>query len=462
MKTVKALTVAVAAGLVLAGCGSSPGGPSSGAVPPGPGDSTQGKRHGYAARNVILMVGDGMGTAQRDAIRLATVGLTGELAMDSLPHEGRAHTNSVDPETFVTDSAAAATAMATGVKTYNGAIGVGPDGSAVPTALEVADQLGKATGLVTTSQVTDATPAAFGAHVADRSEQSEIARQFLAGSAPEVILGGGEDHWYPAGDPGRYPDNPAEDPSEESGGTAGNLVEQAQSQGYEYVWDLPGLSQATGERLLGLFANEEMFQYGEGIEDAYSPTVPLTDMTAKALEILSAADGGNESGTSSGPQGWRGRHDGGNGFFLMVEEEGIDAMAHVNNAGLTMQAGGEFDRSVALAREFAELDGNTLLIVVGDHETGGMTIESLDDPQEPDESGDGASAEDGPFTVAGSDQQFLVDWTTGGHSALDVPLTAYGPGAQLLTGVYENTAIFDVMTQVMRAGAAPGWGQGRG
>ncbi|MCC3279419.1 alkaline phosphatase [Arthrobacter sp. zg-Y40] len=378
--------------------------------------------------NVILMVGDGMGASQRDAIRLASVGLTGELTMDTLPEVGRVHTNSADEETFVTDSAAAATSMSTGVKTYNGAIGTDLNRQPVTTALEIAEGLGKSTGLVTTSQVTDATPAAFGSHVLDRDEQSAIAAQFLRSSHPEVILGGGEDHWYPAGDPGRFPDNPPEDESEESAGTEGNLVEEAQNQGYEYVSNRAGLQAADGGKILGLFANEEMFQYGDDVEAQYEPVVPLTEMTQKALDVLDGTEGDN-------------------GFFLMVEEEGIDAFSHVNNGALTIESGIQFDRSVALAKEFAEQDGNTLLITVGDHETGGMAIEPLNDETNPD-----SPVQEEPFSVAGSDKQYRIDWTTGGHTGEDVPLTAMGPGAEMLSGVYENTRIFDVMTEVMRSG----------
>ena len=459
-KTAKTLSTAILGICVLAGCGTGVGLPATGGgtgTPPGS-PSPTGSPTGTAdpspsptgtgtqsptpspsptdgggddeSVNVILMVGDGMGTAQRDAIRLASVGLTGELAMDSLPEIGRVHTNSADEETFVTDSAAAATSMATGVKTYNGAIGTNLDRQPVTTALEIAEGLGKSTGLVTTSQVTDATPAAFGSHVLDRDEQSAIAAQFLRSSRPEVILGGGEDYWYPEGNPGRYPDNPAEDESEESTGTEGNLVEEAQEQGYEYVWDLPGLQAAQGDRILGLFANEEMFQYGDDVEEVYNPAVPLTEMTRKALDVLEA----NQTD---------------NGFFLMVEEEGIDAFSHVNNGALTIESGIEFDRSVALAKEYAEQDGNTLLITVGDHQTGGMTIEPLGgaDSSNPD-----SPVQEEPFDVAGSDQQFRIDWTTNGHTGDDVPLTAMGPGAEMLTGVYENTRIFDVMVEVMRSG----------
>jgi alkaline phosphatase len=377
-------------------------------------------------KNVILMVGDGMGRAQRDAIRLSSVGLHGKTAMDDMPYTGFVHTNSADPEEFVTDSAAAATAMATGVKTYNGAIGVDLDQKPVETVLETAKKRGKATGLVTTAQVTDATPAAFGSHVKDRDEQSQIARQFLEKSRPDVILGGGEDYWYPEGNPGRHPDHPAEDPSEESKGSEGNLVERAKNLGYQYVANREELQKANGSKILGLFANEEMFQYDTEAGDRYNPAVSLTEMTDKALQTLSKNK---------------------NGFFLLVEEEGIDAMCHVNNAELAIEAGKEFDKAVAHVKEFAKKRGDTLVIVVGDHETGGFTIEGLDDS---DESGDGVSAEDGPFPVAGSDQQFMVDWTTGGHSAVSIPLTAMGPGAELLQGAYENTRIHDVIVQLMK------------
>ncbi|MEB7504884.1 alkaline phosphatase [Arthrobacter koreensis] len=463
------VTTAILGGLILSGCS---GGAGLAGSPPdaGPADTAAAdleqagnkKDRGpkkprpddpQGARNIILMVGDGMGTAQRNAIRLSHVGLTGELVMDSLPELGLVHTNSADPETFVTDSAAAATTMSTGVKTYNGAIGVDLNGVPVPTALEIAAALGKSTGLVTTAQVTDATPAAFGSHVADRGEQSEIARQFLESSRPDLILGGGEDHWYPVGNPGRHPDNPPEDPSEESTGPV-NLVEQAQADGYEYVWDEAGLLQAQGPKVLGLFANEEMFQYGDDVDEIYEPTVPLTTMTQKALELLSspasqARHGGGHGGPGhgSGPGNGSGE---GEGFFLLVEDEGIDSMSHVNDAGLTIKSGIAFEQSVAVARDFAEADGNTLLIVVGDHQTGGMTIEAFNDTE--DESGDGISAEDGPFPVANSDQVFSVDWTTDGHTALDVPLTAMGPGSEKLGGFYEDTHIFDVMVEQMRTG----------
>ena len=137
---------------------------------------------GGRARNVIFIQGDGMGIAHRELIRLATVGQDDDLAMNKMDYAGLVQTDSADPDEAVTDSAAAATAYSTGVRTFNGAIGVDLEGNPVPTLLERARDAGKATGLVTTSQVTDATPAAFGAHIEDRALQSEIARQYLESS----------------------------------------------------------------------------------------------------------------------------------------------------------------------------------------------------------------------------------------------------------------------------------------
>ncbi len=368
------------------------------------------------AKNVILFVGDGMGGAARDAIRLAIAGEKGELAMDSMPYAGLFHSSSTIP---VTDSAAAATAFASGVKTYNGAIGMDADKKPVKTIMEYAKEVGKSTGVVTTSQVTDATGAAFGAHVEDRSKQSDIALQYLTKAKLDVILGGGEDFWFPAGAPGAYPDEPTEDPSEKSKGTQGNLVDKAKQLGYTYVTNAAEMQRAKGGKLLGLFANEEMFQQREeGQGDIYDPVVSLPDMTKKAIDTLSA----NKKG-----------------FVLMVEEEAIDEMAHANNAKQVIRAGEQLNNAVKVAKDYAKKHPDTLVIVLADHETGGLAIESKDDK---DESGDGISKEDGPFPIAGSKETFYVDWTTSGHTAVDIPVTATGAGASLFTGVYENTDIF--------------------
>ena len=293
--------------------------------------------------------------------------------------------------------------------------------------------------MVSNSHITDATPASFGAHVADRDEQSEIARQYLEESEPEVILGGGEDYWYPEGEPGAHPDEPEEDPEERSAGTEGDLVQRAQDLGYEYATDAGELRAASGPRLLGLFANEEMFQQApEGEGAVYDPQVALSEMTRKAIETLSQDP---------------------DGFFLMVEEEGIDEMAHQSNAELVIEAGRQLDAAVEVGKSFAESDADTLVVVAADHETGSLAIEDTaeiqDDPDYPDESGEGRTSADGPFRAANSDKSFQVDWTTANHTAEDVPVTAMGPGGEDLVGVYENTHIHDAMLEALFGSSPP-------
>ncbi len=386
--------------------------------------ASSGSKHGRAAnagpaRNVIFFVGDGMGQAHRNLIREANVGLTTPLNMDKLTLAGLVRTDPEDPTTTVTDSAASATAYASGIKTLNGAVGVDNDGTAVPTILEQARKLGKSTGLVTTSQVTDATPAAFGAHVPDRDEQSEIARQYIEESKPDVILGGGEDRWLPEGTAGAFPDNPPDDPEEQSSSDKGNLIEAAQAAGYEYVSSPSALANAKGRKLLGLFANEEMFQQrAEGEGDEYDPVVPLPDMTRKAIATLDRSK---------------------KGFFLMVEEEAIDEMSHNNNAKRVIESGKALDDSVAIAREYARSHPDTLVIVGADHECGGLTVE------------DGAEdSSDGPFTVPGTNGLTInADWTTTGHTGADVPFTSEGPGSERLAGVIDNTEVYDAMASAL-------------
>ena len=398
----------------------------------GPGDGGNGRE----ARSVIFVNGDGMGASHREAARLAQEGYDGQLAMDSLPVAGLQTTDARDPEDAVTDSAASASAWATGEKTYNGAISVDVDGNPLPTLGQEAEDAGKAGGIVTTAQVTDASPAAFFSNTVDRGLQDDIARQYLEVTRPEVILGGGEDWWLPAGDPGAFPDAPAEDPEEGSRSEQGDLVAEAQDLGYEYVTDADGLAAAEGDRLLGLFANQEMFQQApEGEGDQFDPAVPLADMTAKALDVLSQDE---------------------DGFFLLVEEEAVDEMSHNNNAPRTLEAMASLDAAVEVALDYVAEHPDTLLIVTGDHECGGLAIENVDDT---DESGPGGtlepvegeteSGEDGPFDIVDSNLQFVLDWTTTGHTGEPTPVTAQGPGSEQLTGIYPNTRLHEVMQEVV-------------
>ena len=350
-----------------------------------------------------------------------------DLEMNKLDHAGLVHTDPPDPEEAVTDSAAAATAFSTGVKTFNGAVGVDADGNSVRRCSRTPADAGKATGLVTTSQVTDATPAAYGAHVTDRAQQSEIARQFLEGSKPDVILGGGEDFWYPAGNPGGWPDNPPTDPTEQSKGDRGNLVEKAPVARLQVRERSRRPPAPHARKLLGLFANEEMFEHREeGDGDLYDPSVRCPRWRPRrSTSCRSDRDG----------------------LFVLIEEEGIDEMAHENNAGLMIKAGAALDETVKLAVDFARRHPGTLIVVQGDHETGGLTIENPDDE---DESGEELSREDGPLPVEGTDLEVFADWTTGQHTGADTPITASGPGSERFDGVIDNTDVHDAIERAMR------------
>ncbi|MFE6614396.1 alkaline phosphatase [Amycolatopsis sp. NPDC057786] len=366
-----------------------------------------------SARNIIYIQGDGLGLGQRDLLRLALKGKNGRLAMDGLAVTGLVRTSSADPDEIVTDSAAAATALATGHKTRNGAVGVDADGRPLETILERAKRAGKSTGLVTTAQVTGASPAAFAAHVPSRDSQSDIAKQYIENSRPDVLLGGGEDWWYPKGNPGLWPDKPGE----ESRSPYGNLVERAQRTGYTYVRDGDELRTTRASRILGLFANEDMVDYGPDGVGKYAPRVPLQQMARKALDTL-----------SKNPRG----------FFLFLEEEGTDGMSHENNAHGVIDAGRALDATVAEVMRFVRAHPDTLVIIGGDHETGGLAIENYD-------ASDTGPDQDGPFDVPGSKLRFTVDWTTHDHTGSDTPVTAEGPGSTRLGGTVENTDVHRVM-----------------
>jgi alkaline phosphatase len=409
----------IAAGVaaLLAGCSTAAMGAAAPAAPAAGEPSP--------ARSVIFINGDGMSTAARTAGRLFLAGQDGRLEMDQLAHGGLLSTDPHDPSSAVTDSAAGATAWATGQKTYNGAISVDVDGNPLPTLGQDAKAAGRATGLVTTAQVTDASPAAFFAQTPDRARQDDIARQYLEVSRPDVVLGGGEDWWLPAGSPGAFPDTA----DEASKGTEGDLIARARQEGYSYVSTADALAAADGDKLLGLFANEEQFQQEpEGRGDAYDPVVDLATMTRKALDTLGRADGG---------------------FFLFVEEEGVDEFEHANNGEKVLLSMRRLDAAVAVARAYVAEHPDTLLVVAADHETGGLAVE--DSGVTDDESGDGDSAEDGPFPVAGSPLTFALDWTTGEHTGAAVPVTAEGPGAERFTGQHPNTFVHEVLSDALRS-----------
>ncbi len=359
--------------------------------------------------------------------------------MDRLPYDGQMATISADAASFVTDSAAAATAIATGVKTLNGSVSIDVNGQERTTILELAQDSGRSVGLVSTCQITDATPAAFAAHVPHRADQSEVARQYIERTRVDVILGGGAAHWYPYGSP--LPDSLTVSRPSRGVGSDGDLVALAGQLGYEFVADASALGACLDRRrqrpagpLLGLFAAQEFFvQTAEGFGAIYDPPVSLADLTSAAIEILARNP---------------------NGFFLMVEESAIDRMAHRNNAPLTLKGVLELDRAVQVALAFAARVPDTLIVVTADHECGGLSVAGSEDQPYPYEPGGGLldtmlAGEDGPFPVADADYGFVIGWATTGHTAAPVPITSTGPGGERLIGPIENTDLFHAMTDAM-------------
>src|SRR3954454_11229227 len=149
-------------------------------------------------------------------------------------------------------------------------------------------------------------------------------------------------------------------------------------------------------------------------------------MTSKALSILSQDK---------------------QGFFLLVEEEGIDEFAHENNGEKVLYSMKQLEAAVAVARRYVTSHPDTLLVITGDHECGGLTVE---DNSTADESGDGISSEDGPFPIRGGNQSFTMDWSTSGHTDAPVPISAAGPGSLQLTGQHPNTYVHDVLARALR------------
>lgn len=349
-------------------------------------------------RGIILFIGDGMGANQRLGAQWLAWGQKGRLAMDRMPVLGFQETSAADR--LVTDSGAAATALATGVKANYLAIGMDAAYNPVETILEQAQDRGWAVGLITTVPLAHATPAAFAAHVKDREAMTEIAAQMMAHEI-DVLLGGGEDDFLPRGKRGCHPNLGHRQNGE-------NLIEAAVVRGYTLVCsgaELLALDTGSTEKLLGFFGDDEIIA-------PYSPS--LAEMTQAAIEILSQDE---------------------EGFFLMVEGGQVDWAGHDNKALEAMQFTVGLDAAVTRAQIYALGEPNTLVIVTADHETGGMGV-SLE--------GEGTFRQDGPFRMPDG-TAFWVDWTGGGHTGVSVPVTAQGPYSEYLAGEYPNTWIYAVM-----------------
>jgi alkaline phosphatase len=322
-------------------------------------------------KNIIIYIGDGMGVAHITAGKIAL----GSLNLERFAVNGLVTTHSENE--LITESAAAATALATGHKTYNRAVSVSADKKPLKTLFEFAQELGKSTGVVVTSSVTHATPAAFFAHVEDRRQHAEIAEQILTGNI-DVLIGGGWTYFIPQSNAGsRRQDDK-------------NLLKFLETRmpvvlSYD---KLPG----QGKNLAALLAPD-------GLPKSADRDYSLAELTREAMRILSK----NREG-----------------FILMVEGSQIDWAAHDQDHEEIIAEMIDFDGAVGTGLDFAQKHGNTLILVTADHETGGFAL--LD-----------GSMKAKQVTSSG--------FTTSGHTASMVPIFAYGPGSRNFSGIQDNAGV---------------------
>ncbi len=329
-------------------------------------------------KNVIFCIGDGMGFGQIALTRMSAVGLEGRLYMERLPVMGAVWTYSANA--VVTDSAAAGTALTCGVKTRNQWLGLTPDGTAWSTIQELAQARGMKTGIVVTSTVTHATPAAFYAHIRSRNDEATIAEQLLAAHV-NVVLGGGQQFFMPNDQPGSKRKDKQD------------LLALAREEDYHVITDAAQLWSAQDPYLLGLFQI--------GPLTTVHPEPSLDEMAAKALSLLDAQTKGQKQG-----------------FFLMIEGSQIDWACHSNDTQSMIRQTLLFDQTVKTVVDYTLQHPQTLVIVTADHETGGLTLGQGQHPFEP-----------------------KVQWASKDHTALPVPIFAIGPGSVQFENLQDNTDI---------------------
>ena len=314
-----------------------------------------------APKNVILLIADGTGAAHYTVAKQ----VRGEqFRIGSMPVVGLMTTHCADRA--VTDSAAAATALASGSKTNHEMLGQDPAGNPLTTVLDDAETRGKATGLVTTAAFWDATPAAFAAHAKHRHDAG-VAEQMLRKNI-EVIAGTGLQSFGK----GKLPPFDA-------------FIEDS---GYTVITTPAQLESAQGSRFLAVFRGQP--------RDVDVPDAPLPVLARWAIDRLD---------------------DDPDGFFLMIEHEGTDSTSHANFTPEVRRTLASFDEAVGVALDFAAKRGDTLVVVTGDHETGGLRIGEL-------KSG-----------------TFRLEWSSPDHTGTAVPLFAYGPGSAAFAGVQDNTDV---------------------
>jgi len=331
-------------------------------------------------KNVILMIGDGMGISQVTAPYYFG---DKDPSFNRFRHIGLARTSSgSDP---ITQSSAAATALSTGHKTYNYAVGVDMDTIPREHFVELVSRQGYMTGVIATSSITDATPAGFYAHQPNRYMQYEIALD-LVKSEIDFFAGGGIKYFLD---------------------TAG--TDHFKANGIEVNFaKLKKIKKPDpGSRYGFLLSADRMPTMREGRKGF------LKDASTIAMDFLSTGE---------------------EGFFLMIEGSQIDNAGHGNQVAFMIAEMNDFERVVDAVLDYAEKDGETLVIVTADHETGGFTLGAA-----------GRNGYDADYST------IVPTFATTNHSAAMVPVFAFGPGAESFSGIYENTEIFHRLVSLVIA-----------
>jgi len=342
-------------------------------------------RESKLPKNIILIVADGMGVAHLTAAKYQK----GILSLEKFTTTGLITTHSEDA--FATDSAAAGTAMAAGEKTCNYRIAVDCSGKPLKTVLEWAEESRMSTGIVVTSSVTDATPAAFVAHVENRFRQAQIADQ-IAGSGTDIIFGGGWSYFVPKSVEGSRRNDEKDLLAQLKGKME---VISAPDEFSNLPNDMPAIALLAPNYL----------------EAAKKRQPSLASLVKKALAMLSQNR---------------------NGFFLLVEASQIDRAGHDNDSTAVIDEVMDMDDAVEVAFDFASEDDETLVVVTADHETGGYALHQ-------------GLVKEKSITEAA--------FTSIGHTASMVPLFAFGPGEETFSGIHDNTLIGKTLIHYVRSRA---------
>lgn len=295
-----------------------------------------------APKNIIILFADGTTASQYEFGRYSSQTLRKKAFAITDVVMANGHYQLMKTESanyFVTDSAAAASAMSIGYKVNNGAISVLPDGSKPTTLMKFAKDSGKRIGLISTAPIYDASPAAFSVHAKSRRDSEAIVSQYLE-LAPDVLLGGGANYFLP---------NTSKSGKRVDGL---NVIEAFRNKGYQYIDNPEDLEKVSASKLLGLFADEDIdYEIDRNPQEMPS----LASMLSAGLKALNSSS----------------RDD--NGFVLFAENENTDSAGHQNDVAALMRDLWAFDDAVKVALEFQKNNPNTLVIVTGDHETGGFS-----------------------------------------------------------------------------------------